>query len=70
MSSTPKVVYVDTRTVGQSFGTVGIVREVRTHRILATAEPVRPLNFRDAAARDAEQIVERNGWLLVGEVQS
>lgn len=66
---TPKVVYIDTRTVAQSYGIVGIVRQARTHRELAASDTVRPLTHRAAAARDAVQIVARNGWLLVGEVE-
>lgn len=61
-------VTIETRTVGQKFGTIGIVRALRKDgrpgRELAAAE-VRPYGFDDAARQDAANLAESNGWTVV-----
>lgn len=59
-------VTVETRTVGQSFGTVGVVRDMRGRKI-AESPTVRPFGFSEQACRDALAIVEARGWAVVSK---
>lgn len=65
MTKTTTRVFVTTRTVGESFGTVAQIRSERTRRILAETR-VRPYGFTQAALRDADAICEERGYYDVG----
>ena len=54
-------VTIKTRTVGQSFGTVGVLCDARTGRKVAVTETVRPYGFTAAAVADAEELAARLG---------
>lgn len=60
-----KHVYLVTRTVGQSFGTVGVVREVGSRRKLAESDKVRPFGFIHVALNDAEHVAAQHGWIVL-----
>lgn len=57
-------VILDTRTVGQGFGTVGFVRDAKTRVKLIHAETIRPYGFTDAALLDAAEIAAAHGWTV------
>lgn len=56
------VVFLDTQTVGGSFGTVGIVRQVGNRAKIAEADVVRPYGQLDNALYDASRVVAERGW--------
>lgn len=60
-------VKVETRTVGQSFGVVGVVRDARTRRKLVETDEVRPYGHNHSAARDAERLAEERGWEILAD---
>jgi hypothetical protein len=57
-------VYVETKTVGRCFGTVGIVREVGSRKTLVEGR-VRPYGFAASAADDAAVLAAARGWTVV-----
>ncbi len=58
-------VYLSTRTVGQHFGTCGVVRRVGDGRVVAKSDTVRPYGFTGAALEDAEALATCKGWSVV-----
>lgn len=65
-----RLVRIETRTVGQSFGTVGIVRDAKTGEKLAESETVRPYGYTYSAARDADEIAQDRGWQVEREAEA
>jgi len=63
MTKTTKV-YLETRTVGDHFATVGVVRSVATRRRMAETIEV-PYDFIDAAVEKAKTLALRRGWTVV-----
>jgi hypothetical protein len=59
-----KIVTIHSATVGQNFGSVGIVRDAKTKKKLAEADDVRPYGFDSAALGDAEALAKKNGWTV------
>lgn len=62
-----RTVVIDTATVGQFFGTVGVVKDARTGRKVAEAKYVRPYGFVSAALDDARTLAEDRGWTIEEE---
>lgn len=60
-------VYLDTATVGQAFGTVGLVRRVGSGRIVAETADVFPYGFDYAARRAARTHALRRGWVVIDD---
>ena len=61
---TTKTVKISTRTVGQKFGTAGVVK-ARNGRVLHVCS-ARPYGFTESAESDARSYAERNGMTIVG----
>lgn len=59
--SSKKQATITTRTVGENFGTSGVVR-VGGRKVFQG--PTRPFGFTDAAVRDAEQWAEEHGYAV------
>lgn len=57
-------VYIDVETVGQYFGTCGIIRELGTGTWMASTQ-VRPYGFEARAILDARFEAGRHGWEVV-----
>jgi hypothetical protein len=57
-------VVIKTATVGQNFGTVGLVCDARSGRKLAETADTYPLGFVTAARAGAEALAKKNGWTL------
>ena len=56
-------VTIETKNVGKSFATVGVIRSARTGRVLAkTAE--KPYGFDRAAIEAAESLASARGWTV------
>ena len=62
-NTNPKRVKISARNVGQSFGTVGVVKALNG-RTLETTDP-RPYGFTSAALAAAESQAARKGWVVV-----
>jgi hypothetical protein len=62
-----KRVTVESRSVGQSFACVGVVRDATTGRKLAECEDVRPYGYDWSAQEDARALAERRGWAVDDE---
>lgn len=60
--TTPRIVRISTRTIGQNFGIEGVIR-ARNGRVIATTVP-RPLGFVSAALTAAADLASRNGWTV------
>ena len=58
-------VTVEAATVGVNFGCVGVVRNTKSRRKLATTDDVYPHGNRAAAISDAEALAGRKGWSIV-----
>ena len=58
-------VTVKTRTVGQHFGTCGIIRSAKNGRKLAETPDTYPLGFTTAAIEAAKGIARRKGWTVI-----
>ena len=61
-----RAVTLSTVTIGQHFGTAGLVRDARTGRKLAQTETV-GLGHRAAAILRAEEIAAKRGWTVVSD---
>lgn len=57
-------VTIRTRTVGQSFGTVGQIVSLRTGKVLAETD-TRPYGMSGAAIADAETVATKRGYMVV-----
>ena len=59
-------VTIETRTVGQSFATVAVIRAVGgRRRKIAETETLRPYGFDHAARLDGEALATAHGWQIV-----
>ena len=63
-STSTRIVTVTTRTAGQSFGTVGVVKDARTGRKIVECDTTRPYGFTAAALDDARALAARKGWTV------
>lgn len=59
-----RTVRIVVRTVGQAFGVVADLRDVRTGRRLAVTLQTRPYGHRAAAHDDGVRLAEANGWTV------
>jgi hypothetical protein len=63
--SAPKIVAIDTRTVGAHFATIGIVRRRTGRKVRIIYRGIeRPYGFVDAALRDAREWAEAQGYRI------
>lgn len=71
MKNKNKRVYITTSTVGQSFGTVGLILRhhpgCRDHGKLLAETDVKPFRFVAAALNAAVDLAANRGWLVVDE---
>ena len=58
-----------TRTVGQSFGTVGQVVSLRTGKVLAETD-TRPYGMSGAALDAAESLATKRGYMVVADADA
>lgn len=65
--SSPIEVILSTRTVGQNFGVVGIVKSAKTGEVLAEANTTRPSGFDSSALDDVRRLSAREGWKVLGD---
>lgn len=54
-------VVLATRTVGQRFATVGVIKSAATGTVIAECEEIRPYGFKAAAIEDAANLANRRG---------
>ncbi len=62
---TKLTVRIETKTVGQHFGTSGGIRDAKTGRKLAETERTYPYQFNAAAYAGAEDLAAKRGWTVV-----